>query len=51
LVLFDNILSTLLGIVLGIPLGSLLANIVIKGLGDNFDLTVNLTFYNIAVPP
>lgn len=49
LVLFDNILSAALGVILGMPLGFLLTNIILKDMGDDFDLTSEITLTNIML--
>ena len=49
LVLFENFISTLAGIVLGIPVGKLIVTIFVSGFGDDFDLNGKLSMSNILV--
>jgi len=49
LVFVENIVSATLGIFAGIPLGGAVANIIIKGFGENLDLVSKLTRNNILM--
>lgn len=49
LVLTENIFSTLVGIVLGIPIGKILSNTIARGFGDDFDLISHVTADRILI--
>ena len=49
LVLVENILSAGVGIVAGIPIGSLISNILAKGFGEDFDLISNVTVGHVLL--
>ncbi len=49
LVLTENILSVILGLFFGIPVGKLLADIVAGGLNDQMDLISHVSFVTVAL--
>ncbi len=49
LVLFENFISTVAGIVLGIPVGKMITTIFVAGFGDDFDLDGSLSIVNIGI--
>lgn len=49
LVLTENILSVVLGSILGIPLGRFIADVAAGGLNDQLDLLSNITFRTVAL--
>ncbi len=49
LVLMENVFSTILGILLGIPIGKILASTIARGFGDDFDLISHVTIEQIFI--
>jgi putative ABC transport system permease protein len=49
LVLTENILSVILGLIFGIPVGKILADIVAGGLNDQMDLISHVSFVTVAL--
>jgi len=48
LVLTENTLSVIAGLILGMPVGKVLAEIVAKGLNDQMDLIGNVSFATVV---
>lgn len=49
LVLIENFISTVAGIILGIPVGKMITTIFVAGFGDDFDLNGSLSIINIGI--
>ncbi|WP_070000192.1 ABC transporter permease [Cellulosilyticum sp. I15G10I2] len=49
LVLVENLVSAIVGIFAGIPLGKLITDIIIKGFGENLDLISQVSSLNVLI--